>query len=108
MELIEALRRLSTIKGRPFTVAERAMAAIAMSEAAAALEAAQKDSKRLDWLAIECIPEGLIHVELDIHDYACKVADENGRDEPIDADHFAGYRRMIDAARASKQRDEEV
>lgn len=42
-ELIESLRRLSAIKGRPFTVAERAEAAIAMSEAAAALEAARED-----------------------------------------------------------------
>ena len=44
-ELIESLRRLSAIKGRPFTVAERAEAAIAMSEAAAALEAAREDAR---------------------------------------------------------------
>lgn len=48
-ELIESLRRLSAIKGRPFTVAERAEAAIAMSEAAAALEAAREDAARMDW-----------------------------------------------------------
>ena len=44
MGLIESLRRLSAIKGRPFTVGERAEAAIAMSEAADALESARKDA----------------------------------------------------------------
>ena len=48
-ELIESLRRLSAIKGRPFTVAERAEAAIAMSEAAAALEAAREEVRRLNF-----------------------------------------------------------
>lgn len=43
-ELIESLRRLSTVSGRPFTVSERAEAAIAMSQAAAALEAAQESA----------------------------------------------------------------
>jgi hypothetical protein len=76
-----------------------------LSEAAAALEAAREDSERLDWLASEYIPEGLIHVESDIYDYAYEVAEENGRDEPTDADHLAGYRRMLDAARANDQGD---
>ena len=56
-ELIESLRRLSAIKGRPFTVAERAEAAIAMSEAAAALEAAREDAERYRWLR-DCDAEG--------------------------------------------------
>ena len=74
-----------------------------MADLLAALDAARKDSERLDWLASECIPEGFVHVESDVYEYACEVAGENGRDEPIDADHFAGYRRMIDAALAPNE-----
>src|SRR5690606_4928553 len=74
-----------------------------LTEAAAALEAAREDGARLDWLARQSIPEGFVHVTSDIYEYACEVADENGRDEPNDADLLAGHRRMIDAARAIDQ-----
>ena len=49
-DLIERLRELCAIEGRPLTVAERAESKIAMSQAAAALEAAREDCARLDWL----------------------------------------------------------
>ncbi len=59
-ELIESLLRLSTVKGRSFTVAERAEAAIAMSEAAASLEAAQEGAciKLLTDIRWACGDEG--------------------------------------------------
>lgn len=74
-----------------------------LEDAAAALEAAREDAERVDWLARQSIPEGFVHVTSDIYEYACEVADENGRDEPNDADLLAGHRRMIDAARAIDQ-----
>lgn len=51
-ELIGELRELCAIEGRTLTVGERARTKIAMSEAAAALEAAREDAERLDWMDI--------------------------------------------------------
>lgn len=49
-KLSERLEALCAIKGRPFTVAERAESLILMSRAAAALRAVEGDAARLDWL----------------------------------------------------------
>lgn len=45
-DLIAELRELCAIEGRPLTVGERARTKIAMSEAAAALEAAREGAER--------------------------------------------------------------
>jgi len=72
-----------------------------LREAAAALEAAREDAKRLAFLASEPVIEGFVWVEKDIYDYACDAAWDSGRDEPNEADMLAGLRRMIDAALAA-------
>lgn len=102
-DLIERLRRQPTVSQYANAGALFAVLIAEREEAAAALEAAREDGERLVFLASERVPEGFVGDKDDIYDYACDCAEENGRDEPNDADLIEGYRRMIDSARAIDQ-----
>ena len=55
------------------------------------------DTARLRYLMKDG-PDGFTNVEKDRYEYACEVAEENGREVPSDADELEGFRRMIDSA----------
>jgi hypothetical protein len=62
------------------------------------------DTARLRYM-MENGPDGFVHVRRDRYDYAMDAAEENGREEPIEADEFEGFRRLIDCAMAGGDMD---
>jgi len=48
--------------------------------------------------------DGFVGVELDRYDYACIVAEENGREEPTRDDEIEGVRRLVDQHIANQRK----